>query len=450
MASKLIIRNGTVVVGDSAATVLRGQDVLIIDDRIAEVGPQLSVDDVTDVIDAEGAVVMPGLIDSHMHMWQHPWRETVSRLWGFEDYAKVFWPIRERYEPQDTHDATLGCALDMIDRGVTGVIDYFHGANSTPAHADAALAAHRSSGQRVQFTYGATTAYDRGDEEFEKGRQARLADFDRVRAASATSGDDLITVGLGLLTPSEKIFDRFFEELEHGRTAGSQMSFHQNRPGEIRRIHERGLLGADVVPVHANTISDRELRWMAEAGMVISTTPQSEVSLGWSISVMRRALQAGVGLSFGVDTPGSLPVDVLSQVRLAHSILQLLDADAMRDGARTPINRADDPPSASFDDVLRMCSSGGARAMGLGNQLGEIRPGALADVIVVRPADAAATEWDPVAHVVLACATPSEVEAVVIGGGVRKRDGELVGVDRTELAETNLQVRQRVLSRAGI
>ncbi|MFF3669422.1 hypothetical protein [Microtetraspora malaysiensis] len=112
------------------------------------------------------------------------------------------------------------------------------------------------------------------------------------------------------------------------------MTFHQNAPGEIRAIHEAGELGPDLVPVHANTVSDRELAWMAEAGMAISATPQAEVAATRSVSVLRRAIAHGVTLSVGVDTLAVLPIDLLGQIRLAHILLQHTDAQAMHDAGR--------------------------------------------------------------------------------------------------------------------
>src|SRR5690606_28816921 len=114
--TKTIIRGGVVVTGELDGQPIHAADVLIEGDRITAIGEGLAADG-ADVIDAQGCIVMPGLIDTHMHMWQHPWRQVVSRLWGFGDYAKVFWPIRETYQPQDTHDAVYGCALDMINHG---------------------------------------------------------------------------------------------------------------------------------------------------------------------------------------------------------------------------------------------------------------------------------------------------------------------------------------------
>src|SRR5690606_35041313 len=118
--------------------------------------------------------------------------------------------------------------------------------------------------------------YDASPETFEAARSSRINDFDRLRASVST--DSLVQVGLALLTPSEKLMDTVADEISHARQAGALMTFHQNRPGEIAALHERGLLGADLLPVHSNMISDRELGWMADASMPLSITPQTEVS----------------------------------------------------------------------------------------------------------------------------------------------------------------------------
>jgi 5-methylthioadenosine/S-adenosylhomocysteine deaminase len=199
--------------------------------------------------------------------------------------------------------------------------------------------------------------------------------------------------------------------------------------------------------VHANTVSDRELAWMAEAGMPVSITPQTEITSARSMSVLRRAFLKGVPLSIGVDTPAILPIDMLGQLKLAYFLMQGQDGQAMHEAVRGPLNVDLDPQTATYDDVLRAGTVGGAYGMGHREDLGLIRAGALADVIVVRPRDTDTALEDPVAHLILTAASPSEVDTVVIGGQIRKRNARLVDVDAEELAERNRAVRKRILAR---
>jgi cytosine/adenosine deaminase-related metal-dependent hydrolase len=444
----LVIQHTTIVTAQAAGTVWRDHDLHIRDDKIVAIGQGLDVVG-AEVIDGSGAFVLPGLIDTHMHMWEYAWRGTLERKLGGPDYLDYFEPTRGQFTPEDTFDSVVGCGIEMLDHGITGVLDFFHGANRTREHVDAAVAAHRLTGQRVLLSYGSTGVYGAARADFEAARQSRLIDFERLHRASADFGP-LIDIGLALVTPAWGNFPAFREEVGVGRSLGVPMTFHANETGEFLTIGEAGLLGPDLVPSHGNRASDVELRLLAEAGTLISTTPQSETGSGKSLGVVRRGLQVGVEFGLGIDTPPSVaPLNLFGQVRLLFEYLQLLDNIAAREGGRFPIDLRLDRPSASLDTLLRMATANGAKAIGLPDRLGTLAPGQLADVILIRPHDPDVALLDPVAYAVLGQPSKHEVELVVVGGVVRKRDGQLVGVDREAVAEANRAVRRRVLTAIG-
>ncbi|EMD22732.1 amidohydrolase [Amycolatopsis azurea DSM 43854] len=135
-----VFRAGTVLTMDSGRTVLDGHDVLVVDGRIAAIGVDLVVPDGTDEIDARGGVVMPGMIDTHRHMWQTTtrgygadWTLTQYFVWYYLNWGKKF-------RPEDIHAGNLLGALEALDAGVTTCVDWSHGLQ-TIDHADAAATA---------------------------------------------------------------------------------------------------------------------------------------------------------------------------------------------------------------------------------------------------------------------------------------------------------------------
>src|SRR5262245_26041154 len=122
----VVFRNGTVLPMDRSRSVLTGTDVLLAGDRIAAVGPRLAVPDGTAEIDAEGGIVMPGMIDTHRHMWQTAmrgygadWTLTQYFVWNYLQYGKLF-------RPEDIYAGNLLSALEAIDAGVTTTVDWAH------------------------------------------------------------------------------------------------------------------------------------------------------------------------------------------------------------------------------------------------------------------------------------------------------------------------------------
>src|SRR5690242_12420442 len=126
----LVFRGGTVLTMDDASTVLPGADVLVVDDRIAAVGPRLDVPEGTQEVDARGGIVMPGMIDTHRHMWQTAmrgygadWTLTQYFVWYYLEHGR-------RFRPEDMRAGNLLAAWEALDAGVTTVVDWSHGLQS--------------------------------------------------------------------------------------------------------------------------------------------------------------------------------------------------------------------------------------------------------------------------------------------------------------------------------
>ncbi len=134
----VVFRNGLVLTMDDAHTVLADGDVLVEGDRISAVGPGLQVPEGTVEIDARGGIVMPGMVDTHRHMWQTAmrgygadWSLTQYFVWYYLEWGRSF-------RPQDIHAGNLLGAVEAVDAGVTTTVDWSHGLQ-TVDHADAAL-----------------------------------------------------------------------------------------------------------------------------------------------------------------------------------------------------------------------------------------------------------------------------------------------------------------------
>ena len=120
----VVLRGGTVLTMDDAHTVLTGADVLVAGDWIATVGPQLQVPEGALVIDASGGIVMPGMIDTHRHMWQTAmrgygadWTLTQYFVWYYLEHGRVF-------RPEDVYAGNLLSAWDALEAGVTTTVDW--------------------------------------------------------------------------------------------------------------------------------------------------------------------------------------------------------------------------------------------------------------------------------------------------------------------------------------
>ncbi|HEY4568647.1 MAG TPA: hypothetical protein VIH10_04255 [Kribbella sp.] len=149
----VLLRGGTVLTMDDRHTVVADGDVLLDGDRIAAVGTALEVPDNTQVIDASGGIVMPGLIDTHRHMWQTAmraygadWTLTQYFVWYYLEHGKIF-------RPDDIRAGNLTSAWESLEAGVTTTVDWSHGLQ-TADHAEAAVDALRAVPGRFVLAYG--------------------------------------------------------------------------------------------------------------------------------------------------------------------------------------------------------------------------------------------------------------------------------------------------------
>src|SRR6185437_1024080 len=149
----VVFRRGTVLPMDERRSVLVGADVLVVGERIEAVGPDLPVPDGTVEIDASDGIVMPGMIDTHRHMWQTAmrgygadWTLTQYFVWYYLEHGKTF-------RPQDIHAGNVLAGIESLDAGVTTTVDWSHGLQTTE-HADAAVDALTSVPGRFVLAYG--------------------------------------------------------------------------------------------------------------------------------------------------------------------------------------------------------------------------------------------------------------------------------------------------------
>ncbi|RZL60893.1 MAG: hypothetical protein EOP81_18995 [Variovorax sp.] len=433
----LLIKGALVLTMDSALGDIAHGDVLVEGKRIAQVGAALAAPPDAEIIDGRGMILIPGLIDSHTHMWQAPLKGLGVGLWGTPDYQKHVFPLREKFTPVDMHDACFAAGTEMLDNGITTVLDFCHN-TMTPAHAEESIAAHQRTGQRVLFSYGMLGGFST----LAADHPWRLA---QVRELAAGLGSDsLVQLGLALGSLEYSGLDLVRTEIELGRALGLPMTFHQNPPAQIRQLGEAGLLGGDLLPVHANLAADDELEMLAACGAGISFTVEGEFGGGRAMNIIGRAHRAGVTPSLGIDIPSRVALDLFAQMRLTFQVMRAEEALAERITGRWPLARHPGTPHAEPRHMLEYVTVNAARAVGRGHELGRIAPGFLADLVLLSTGPYSMSLGDPAAHVAFQ-STPADVDTVIVDGVVRKREGRLTALDRSDAAHATRRVRERVL-----
>ncbi|MEV7007520.1 amidohydrolase family protein [Streptosporangium sp. NPDC051022] len=415
-----LIKGGRLLTGEI-------RDVLVEDGVISRIGADLPAGD-AEVVDAAGKLVVPGLVDTHLHLWQTPLRGMTADLWAREYFHTVH-PMSEYYTPEDMYWATYAGGLELLSHGVTQVFDYCHSANS-PEHVDASIRGLRDAGIRATYGFG---LFEREGATY-RDRAHRLDDLARV--AEEVRDDALVGVALAI--------DHRYDEkaVARARELGLGISVHGNPVGLLAEFADAGALAPDVLWVHGNYASEREIAALAASGAFLSLTPDIEMGMGKPVAVFDRAVRAGVPITLGVDVVSYACADLLTQMRLAYALHRLLDGEKERARGHVPPHRDLDVPLVSARDVVRWVTVNGARA--LGRTATGIEEGAPADVILVETEPFGLSMGDPAGHLVLQT-TSRDIDTVFVGGEVRYTAGGLVGVDGPELSARLRETRERLL-----
>ncbi|GAB3320957.1 amidohydrolase [Haloplanus rallus] len=426
----LLIRDGRVLRPDMTVV---DADVLVDGSagEIVEVGPDLSGEE---TLDADGGLVIPGLVNAHTHVAMtllrgHADDKPLDR-WLREDV----WPVEAALEPADIEaGAELG-VLEMIRSGTTTFADMYFEIDRTAAVVERA-------GLRAVLGHGAISAGKDDDaaradieESIETARTFDGAADGRI--STAVMPHSLTTVTPDLLSFAA----------EEAAEAGVPVHYHANETAaEVDPIvEERGRrplewardLGlcreADFL-AHGVHLDGDEIDLLAETGTGVVHCPASNMKLASGMAPVQRLLDAGVAVGLGTDGAAS------------NNDLDLFDE--LRDAAMLGKLAADDASAVAAPDAVRMATAGGAAVLGI--DAGRIEPGAAADLAVVDlDAPHLTPDHDLVSHLAYAV-RGSDVRHTVCDGTVLMRDREVLPLDeRAVMARAERRARD-LLARAG-
>jgi cytosine/adenosine deaminase-related metal-dependent hydrolase len=415
----VLFRGGTVLTVDASHRVLSGHDVLVVDGKIAAIGPDLTdLPDGTIEIDATDGIVMPGMVDTHRHLWQTAmrgygadWTLTQYFVWYYLEHGKAF-------RPEDIHAGNLLGAIEALDAGVTTTVDWSHGLQ-TPAHADAAVDALQAVPGRFVLAYGNIQASPDV-----WTRTPEFRDFVNRRI----TGDEMLGFQLAFDVTGDPAFPEK-AAFEVARELGVPVTTHAGVWGatgddSIRLMHENGFMTPETVYVHGASLSDDSYQRIAATGGSVSVSTESEQSAGQGYPSTWTLRRHGIPVSLSMDTSVWWSADLFSAMRTtlgADRSRAHLEAHALGETVTHSALRA--------DQVVEWATRGGAAVLGK-DDLGSIEVGKKADLVLVKNEHSPVSFplLNPHGHIAFQ-AGRGDVHTVLVGGKIVKRDGRLVGID---------------------
>ena len=439
MSTAILLRGGTVVCLDEARAFHRGADVLVEEGRIAKIGRRLRAPRGAGVIDCRGRAVIPGLVQAHVHLCQVLFRNHADGLALLDWLSQRIWPYEAAHDARSLGlSARLGLA-ELLLGGTTAVLDM-----ATVRHTAAVLEAAAQSG--IRYT-GGKCLMDVAGGPLGESTAAALRETEKLGLAWHGRDGGRIRYALCprfVLSCTEKLLTAVRDlSARHGWLVHTHASENRAEVAQVRRqtgadnvayFARLGLAGPSLVLAHCVHLTAREIRQMARAGTHAVHCPGANLKLASGIAPVPRLLQAGVNVALGGDgAPCNNTLDAFHELRLAATL------HLPRFGPRAM------PPA----EVLAMATIRGARALGLGSEIGSIEIGKRADLAVVdlEGPHCAPPGADPHATLVY-CARASDVTDVLVDGRPVVRDRKLLTLDAAALARRAPREVRRVLARA--
>jgi putative selenium metabolism protein SsnA len=376
-AGRLLIIDGPIFTGGPDFALLDGHGLLIEDGRVAQIAPvhEIRADNAR-LIDARGKLVMPGLINAHMHFYS-----TLVRGLGKADPARDFngvlrnlwWRLDRKLSLDDTYSSALIMMLAAVRKGTTTLIDHHAGPGAIPGSLGRIALAGLETGLRIGLAYeisdrdGAQASAEGLAENAEAARFCRERGGEHLRAliglhASFTLSDATLAKATALA--SELGIGCHIHCAEAASDQDDCLAKHGVRV--VERLRRRGVLGPKTIAAHAVHVDTAEIETLAATGTMVVHNPQSNLNNAVGIADIVGLKAAGVLVGLGTD---AMTVNMLEELRVA--------VWAQHYGRRDP--------SQGFMEAAGSLFSGNPTIAERvwGRPLGTIREGGPADVILV-------------------------------------------------------------------
>ena len=444
MTARTLIKSGAVVTMDANVPDLANGDVLIEDGRIAAVGLSLDAGGVTETIDATGMIVMPGLVNAHIHTWQTGLRGLAGD-WAATNYFRAMHAgLATFFKPEDIYIANLVGALNQINSGTTTLVDWHHN-NPTPAHSDAAVDGLVESGIRAVFLHGSPKPDPKpGQKPYSEIPMPR-AEVERFRKGRLASDDALVTMGLAILGPQMAVHDVCLTDFRLARELDLVASLHHSGarmvgPDAYDAAAKLGLIGPKVNVVHGNALTNRDLELLIANGATFCVTTEVEMQMAYGEPLSGRVREKGGWFGVGSDIESAYAADMFAVMRCT------LQAERHMAGQRhrALTDEAPFPIPVTTRDALRWATIDSARMMHLDHRIGSLTPGKAADLILLRATDLNMLAASNMTHAIVMYANPGNVDTVMIAGKLMKRDGKPLTANLVEKAAQLIASGERI------
>lgn len=441
---RLLIKNAEIITMNADEDILKG-DILIEGNRITSIGKPIAAKKSDKVIDAKHRTVIPGFIQTHIHLCQTLFRGKADDLELLDWLRKRIWPLEAAHDEESIYVSAMLGIGELIAGGSTTIVDM-----ETVHHTDWAFQAIEKSGIRalsgkVMMDKGGDVPsglHEQTDDSIQESvdllEKWHLKDNGRIRYAFAPRF--VISCTEPLLTQVRDLSEKYHVNVHtHASENKGEIAIVEQETGmrNILYLDHIGLANERLILAHCIWLNEQEKDIIKQRGVHVSHCPGSNLKLASGIADIPQLMASGVSLGLGADgAPCNNNLDMFNEMRLAALIHKPKGG----------------PTAMDARHVFRMATIGGAEAVGMADEIGSLEVGKKADLAILNlnhfhtfPS----FDADPISRIVYS-ATAGDVETTIIDGRIVMKNRKMKTLDHhTVLKEADRSIK-RLLRRTGI
>lgn len=443
--SQILIKNGYVISMNKNREIFKNGSVLIEDDKIKAVGKveHSLVNADAEIYDAQGKIILPGLVNTHVHLSQQLGRGVADDVVLLTWLRERVWPYESSFNYEDSLISSTACCVELIKTGVTTFLE------AGGQYVDAMAEAVEKCGLRACLSKSTMDEGEGLPKAWQKTAQEELDFQEELFKKYNDTADGRIKIWFGLRTifnnsdelikGTKTLADKYNTGIHmHVLEVKEEMDYTRATRGEttVEHMNRLGALGPNLVAAHTVWLTEREIDLFRLYDVKVSHNPGAAMKVVLGFAKIPEMLEKGIAVSIGTDgAPSNNRMDMMRDMYLTSLIHK---------------GRTLNPKTVSAEQVLEMATINGARCALMEKEIGSLEVGKKADLIILNPDTIHSLPViDPVANIVYAMSSEN-VESNMCNGKWLMKNREIFFLDEKDLLEKVKIQNKKVMDKAGI
>ena len=443
--SQILIKNGYVISMNKNREIFKNGSVLIEDDKIKAVGKveHSLVNADAEIYDAQGKIILPGLVNTHVHLSQQLGRGVADDVVLLTWLRERVWPYESSFNYEDSLISSTACCVELIKTGVTTFLE------AGGQYVDAMAEAVEKCGLRACLSKSTMDEGEGLPKAWQKTAQEELDFQEELFKKYNDTADGRIKIWFGLRTifnnsdelikGTKILADKYKTGIHmHVLEVKEEMDYTRATRGEttVEHMNRLGALGPNLVAAHTVWLTEREIDLFRLYDVKVSHNPGAAMKVVLGFAKIPEMLEKGIAVSIGTDgAPSNNRMDMMRDMYLTSLIHK---------------GRTLNPKTVSAEQVLEMATINGARCALMEKEIGSLEVGKKADLIILNPDTIHSLPViDPVANIVYAMSSEN-VESNMCNGKWLMKNREILFLDEKDLLEKVKIQNKKVMDKAGI